>query len=164
MYGKPKKVEHFTDFPDGGGYPHGFLEWAFGIMGVSNPASVLHLCSGSVVTGTRVDIRPEVTPDIVADCRSVPLPDGSFDFIMADPPYSPEYAENLYGTGASYPKPFEILTEAARLLRPRGLVGLLHFQVPYFRKPLHLVSVHGITQGIGYNIRAWTLLRKDPIS
>lgn len=160
MYGKPKSALHFGDFPDGGGYPKGFIEWAYDLMGVEDPARVLHLCSGSMVTGVRVDIRPEVNPDIVADARNVPLPDGSFDFILADPPYSQDYATNLYGTGDHYPGPGQIMREASRLLRPGGQVGLLHFQVPMIRKPLRLVGVYGITTGLGYAIRAWTHCRK----
>lgn len=113
MFGVPKPVQHFEDFPDGGGYPKGFLEWAFAVMGCEDPSRVLHLCSGSVLSGVRVDIRPERKPDIVADCRSVPLPDGSFDFILADPPYSEEYARNLYGTADHYPLPGQIVKAQA---------------------------------------------------
>jgi hypothetical protein len=79
---------------------------------------------------------------------------------MADPPYSQEYAANLYGTGDSYPKPGEILREAARLLRPGGKVGLLHFLIPMTRKPLKMRRVYGITTGNGSAIRAWTLCEK----
>lgn len=160
MYGRPKLAAHFDAFADGGGYPIGFVEWALEEMGCDDPAAVLHLCSGSVVTGTRVDIRPEMKPDIVADCRNVPLPDESFDFILADPPYSEEYAAVLYDTELDYPRPGQILHEACRLLRPGGKVGLLHFQVPMSRKPLRVLGVYGVTTGAGFNIRAWTLLEK----
>ena len=85
----------------------------------------------------------------------------SFDVILADPPYSPEYAKNLYGTDADYPKPGQISREACRLLKPGGLFGLLHFQVPMTRRPMRLVRVYGITTGAGYAIRAWTLCRKE---
>lgn len=159
MFGKPKEALHWGPFPDGGGYPLGFMEWALDEMG-ADADKVLHLCSGSVRTGTTVDIRPEMNPDIVADCRNVPLPDGSFGFIMADPPYSEEYAGNLYSTEASYPKPGQILAEATRLLRPGGLVGILHHQVPVFRKPLKLVRVYAVHRGCGFAIVAWTLFRK----
>jgi hypothetical protein len=155
-----KDVEHFGPFPDGGGYPLKFLKRAYEILGVTNPSTVLHLCSGSIKTGIRIDIRPDMQPDYVCDCRQTPLPDDSIDWIVADPPYSKEYAENLYGTGAYYPKPGEILREASRLLRPGGRVGLLHFQVPMFHRPLRLVGVFGITTGLGYNIRAFTVLEK----
>jgi len=162
MYGKPKPALHFEDFPEGGGYPKGFVEWAYELMGVTDPSKVLHLCSGSMVTGVRVDIRANTNPDIVADCRAVPLPDESFDWILADPPYSEDYATNLYGTRDSYPKPGQIAKEAARLLRPGGKFGLLHFQVPMIRKPLKMLGVYGITTGAGYAIRAWTLCEKRP--
>lgn len=160
MYGKPKHAKHFNHFPDGGGYPTGFIEWACVQMGCPDPARILHLCSGSVVTGTRVDVRAEMNPDIVADCRNVPLPDSSQDFILADPPYSVEYAANLYGTEDHYPLPGQIMREACRLLKPGGKVGLLHFQVPMIRKPLGIVGVFGVTTGCGYAIRAWTLAQK----
>src|SRR4051812_36140049 len=108
MYGRPQPVVHFQDFPDGGGYPRGFIEWALGEMKCEDPSRVLHLCSGSVTTGTRVDVRSDTTPDIVADCRAVPLDDASVDYILADPPYSVEYARDLYGTEANYPRPRQI--------------------------------------------------------
>lgn len=128
---------------------------------VVDQTKVLHLCSGSMLTGIRVDIRAEKNPDIVADCRDVPLPDGSIDWILADPPYSVEYAKNLYGTEDSYPKPSQIVKESMRLLKPGGLLGLLHFQVPMIRKPAKIVNVYGVTTGSGYAIRAWTLMQKS---
>ena len=161
MYGKPKPALHFGDFPDGGGYPKGFIEWAFSIMGVKDPEDVVHLCSGSIKTGITVDIRPELNPDIVADCRNTGIASNSIHFILADPPYAQDYAENLYGTGSVYPKPGEILKEASRILVDGGLVGIMHFIVPMTRKPLKMLGVWGITTGAGYAIRAWSLFRKD---
>lgn len=160
MYGF-KEAEHFDPFPDGGGYPHRFLARAFETLGVTDPEKVLHLCSGSMRSGVTVDIRPEMRPKIIADCRSIPLPDTSVQWIMADPPYAESYAENLYGTGKFYPKPGEILKEASRLLVPGGRVGLLHFMVPMVRRPLKLVGVWGITTGSGYAIRAWSVFEKE---
>lgn len=154
------QAQEFRPFPDGGGYPVGFLQWAYTTLGVTAPAEVLHLCSGSVEVGVTVDIRPEMKPTILADARHVPLPDASVPWVMADPPYSEDYARNLYGTGAEYPKPSELLREAARLLMPGGRVGILHFQVPMHRSALRLVTVYGITQGPGYNIRAWSVYEK----
>jgi len=150
----------YEPFPDGGGYPHGFLERAYMTLGVTDPTRVLHMCSGSVKVGITVDIRPELNPTIVADVRNVPLPDESVDWIMTDPPYNREYAENLYGTGAKYPAPGAILKEAARLLRPGGRVGMLHFLVPMFKSPLSLVGIWGVSTGLGYQIRAWTVFEK----
>jgi len=160
MYGKPKEAIWFTDFPDGGGYPKGFLEWAFEIMGVTDPSLVLHLCSGSIISGITIDIRPEMNPTYVCDCRHTPFPDESFDFILADPPYAENYAQNLYNTKEVFPKPGEILKEASRLLKIGGQIGLLHFIVPVTRRPMKIKKVYGITTGNGNAIRAWTLLEK----
>lgn len=73
-----------------------------------------------------------------------------------------EYAETLYGTG--YPRPSHLLAEAARVLEPGGRVGFLHFLVP---KPgsalLTIERIWGVSQGCGYRIRAFTVLRRrDP--
>ena len=155
-------AQDFGVFPDGGGYPIGFLEHAYEWLGVTNPDLVLHLCAGSMQRGITVDIRPEMNPDVVCDARATPFDDESFDWIMIDPPYSEEYARNLYGTEKHYPKPGQLMREAGRLLKPGGMVGLLHFQVPMVRKTLKIVEVRGITTGLGYAIRAFTICRKMP--
>jgi len=160
MFGDPKPTVHFDPFPDGGGYPFRFLEWAFAMMGVDSPEDVLHVCSGSVRTGTTVDIRPSCRPKVVGDARALPFRDGSFRHVLADPPYTPEYAENLYGTRNVYPLPGQIVKEASRVLAPGGHLGLLHFQVPMIPGGMRLLGVWGITQGSGYRIRAWSLLER----
>lgn len=153
-------AEDFGPFPDGGGYPLRFLERAYALLGVTDPDRVLHLCSGSVRRGVTVDVRPEVNPTVVADARHTPFPDASFRWVLTDPPYSEEYARNLYGTEAHYPEPGAIMAEAARLLEPGGRVGMLHFEVPMIRRPLRLVGVWGVTTGLGYKIRAFTVAEK----
>ena len=160
MFGLPE-AEFFGPFPDGGGYPIHFLHKAFQIMGVANPQQVLHVCSGSMKIGIRVDIRPEMRPTIVADVRCLPFADNSFWWIMADPPYSREYAENLYGTGAAYPDPHRLAAECLRVLRPGGFLGFMHHMVPKFSRPGRIFKVYTITQGPGYNVRAWTLFTKE---
>lgn len=159
MFGS-SSAEDFGAFPDGGGYPLRFLDRAYEWLGVENPDLVLHLCSGSMQRGIRVDIRPEMNPDVVCDARSTPFDDETFDWIMIDPPYSEEYARNLYGTELNYPRPGQLMREASRLLRPGGRVGFLHFQVPMIRRPLRVVDVRGITTGLGYAIRAFTIAEK----
>lgn len=148
-----------------GGYPVGFLERAYVTLGVTDPARVLHMCSGGVGVGITVDIRPEVKPTIVADARHIPLPDESIDWIMADPPYAETYAEMLYGTGSVYPRPTHLLKEAARLLKPGGRVGLLHYIVPLpdrNRIPrLDLERVYGVWCGMATAIRAWSVWQKQ---
>ena len=163
MFGLPEALQ-YGPFPEGGGYPKGFLTKAYEILGVTDPTQVLHVCSGSMKIGIRVDIRPEVEPDIVADARHLPFPDNSFQWIMADPPYSQEYATNLYGTGDVYPNPHNLVDECLRVLAPGGMLGFMHHIVPKFHKPGKIVKVYGISQGPGYNIRAWSVFSKLPIS
>lgn len=165
MYGAPQPVHMFDSFPDGGGYPKRFLEWAYREMRVDDPRCVLHLCSGSVRHGYTIDARESVQPLIVADVRHLPIRSESFQWILADPPYAADYAKNLYHTEAVYPTPGEILKECARVCVTGGLIGLLHFIVPMTRKPLKIKRVFGITTGNGSAIRAWTLPEKvDPES
>jgi SAM-dependent methyltransferase len=159
MFGMPE-AEMYDDFPEGGGYPKRFLSKAYEIMGVTDPDQVLHVCSGSVKTGVRVDIRAEKNPTIVTDACSLPFPDDSFQWILADPPYTADHAENLYGTGSVYPSPHVLTQECLRVLKPGGFFGIMHHMVPKFKKPGKLVKVYAITQGPGYNIRAWTLFTK----
>lgn len=161
MFGKPQPAAHFEAMPDGGGYPKGFVEWALGLMGCEDADEVLHVCSGSMRTGVRVDVRPTMRPSVVADGRALPFKAGTFRYVLIDPPYAEDYAKNLYGTAARYPSPGALLREAARVMRPGGRVGLLHFLVPVIRRPLRIERVYGVTTGSGYAIRAWTLLRRE---
>lgn len=158
---KIRSAQHLDPFPDGGGYPIGFVKWALEKMGCVDFGQVLHMCSGSMLTGMRLDIRIKTNPDIVADCRDTPFPNESFDFILADPPYTYDLAAKLYKTEDVFPKPFHIMKEALRLLRFGGKFGILHPMIPMIRKPFRIIDVWGITNGCGYNIRAFTLMVKN---
>jgi len=78
---------------------------------------------------------------------------------MIDPPYSVEYAETLYGT--EYPRPSHLLSEATRICQPGGRIGFLHFLVPRPPGGTRFISCHGITTGLGYRIRAFTIYQRD---
>jgi len=151
-------LDLYAPFRDGGGYPKGFLELAYREMGVEDPDKVLHVCSGSLATGITVDIRLATKPLVVADGQKLPFQSNSFRWILIDPPYTKEYAKNLYGT--EYPKPGRLLGEAARVLQENGKVGLLHFLIPMFHQPLKMLGVYGITCGLGQNIRAFSVFQK----
>lgn len=146
-----------------GRYPKGFLEWAIRELGVA-PHKILHVCTGGMSSeeahgGLRLDLRSAAAPDVIADGRALPFLDGVWDAVMIDPPYSVEYAKSLYGV--EYPRPSHLLREAARVVKPGGQIAILHFIVPVPPKGTDLVRVVGITQGLGYRIRAWTIYRRQ---
>jgi hypothetical protein len=147
--------------PVWGAFPKGFARVAVRALGVS-PAEVLHLCSGALgreVGGVRVDIRQDARPDVRADARDLPFRDATFGGVLIDPPYSVEYAHELYGT--DYPRPSHLLAEACRVVKANGRVGILHFLIPSSPPGLRILSVTGVQQGCGYRIRAFTLMVKE---
>ena len=154
------QTEGFTPPPIWGQYPKGFVEFAARAIGVQRDR-ILHVCAGALPPGEglRVDIRPETRPDIVADGRRLPLPDASIDAVLIDPPYSVEYAEQLYG--CDYPRPSHLLAEAGRVARAGAPIGLVHFLVPTPPAACAIERVYGISTGPGYRIRAFTVMRKE---
>ena len=99
-----------------GGFPLHFEQNLVQLLGY--PERVLHPFGGLAEIGTRVDLNPELEPDIVADAHELPLEDGSWDLVILDPPYSDEEAKEIYGTPAL--KPSRYTAEAVRVLRPGG--------------------------------------------
>ena len=83
----------------------------------------IQVFSGMAETGFRVDIRPEVNPDLVADAHALPLENDLFDAGMADPPYTPEFAKKLYGV--EYPRWGEWTKELVRVVKPGGRIGIM---------------------------------------
>lgn len=100
------------------------LELAKEILG--NPlAKILNLFCGMNKEGFRIDLNPEVRPDILGDAHKLEeLVDTKFDIILADPPYSTEEAKQLYGT----PKlNYKVWTGGCeKVLNPGGLLIVYH--------------------------------------
>ena len=143
-----------------GAFPKRFLRWATKQLHC-DPREVLHVCSGGLARGhgTRVDVRRSAAPDVVADGRSLPFQDDSFAAALIDPPYSVEYAADLYGT--DYPRPSHLLAEASRVVRHCGRIGIVHFLVPMPPPGCKLEKVRALTTGCGYRIRALTIFVKE---
>jgi SAM-dependent methyltransferase len=99
-----------------GAFPLYFEENLVRLLGY--PEAILHPFGGRAETGTRVDIRPEVEPDRVADAHDLPFADDEFDCVVLDPPYSDEEAQTLYGTPPLRPAVY--VAEAVRVLKPGG--------------------------------------------
>lgn len=102
---------------------------------------------------------PELLP---ADATAVPWPDASCDFISADPPWGDDIGTHE-GNAVLYPA---FLDEAARLLRPGGLLVLLSHELTLMQRLLRqgnssLVTLselrvwHG-----GHHPRIWLFRRK----
>jgi len=124
-------------------------------------SEVLHVCSGGLPPGEgiRVDIRPEAKPDILADGRKLPLCDGSQAAVLIDPPYTEHYAKDLYGT--DYPRPAHLLAEAARVVRPNGRIGFVHYIVPNAPPGCRFIRAFGLSMGFGYPMRAVTIFERE---
>lgn len=153
--------------PDGfavfGRYPNGFLRHVLqaGLLSTSRRDDVLHVCSGTLSESQAwtVDIRAEARPRVQASGIALPFRDASFAAVMLDPPYSDEYARNLYKV--ENPRPAWLLKEAARVVVPGGRVGILHVAVPFSPPGCRLVNVWGISTGAGFRIRAFTVYQRD---
>lgn len=122
---------------------------------------ILHVCSGALRPGEgiRVDVRPEAKPDILADGRALPLADNCMDAVLIDPPYTEQYAQDLYGV--EYPRPAHLLKEAARVVKPDGRIGFVHYLVPMPPPNTRLVKVLGLSSGLGFSMRAVTIYQKE---
>jgi hypothetical protein len=145
-----------------GRYPVGFLrhirtaQW----LGRVRPEEILHVCSGTLgpEQAWTVDIRAEARPRVIATGTALPFRSESFRAVMIDPPYSDQYARNLYGI--AMPRNAALLKEAARVLVPGGRVGLLHVAVPFAPPGCAVVNVWGVSTGVGFRIRAFTVYEK----
>ena len=129
----------------------------------------LWLFSGSYKdpSGTTVDIKPELLPDIVANCEQLPFKDEQFDLVTLDPPYSEEEAKRLYDL--PYINLLKVMNEAARVCAAGGYVILLHRMIPFYHpmstshyKRLKVQATIGIYTIAGWtNMRALTVWRKQ---
>ena len=100
------------------------LQLARDILG-NQEASVLNLFCGMNVEGFRVDLNPEVSPDLICDAHEINTHlDRKFDIILADPPYSNEEAKQIYGTPKLNYKRWT--TSATELLNAGGLFIVYH--------------------------------------
>jgi len=86
---------------------------------------LLNVFCGMNQQGLRVDIKPEVNPDVVCDahCLHEKISE-TFDVILADPPYSNQEAAERYGTPKLCYKTWA--NECIALLNPGGLLIVYH--------------------------------------
>lgn len=84
----------------------------------------IHFFGGKAETGVRVDINTDVNPDILGDVENLEgVEDNTYEGGMADPPYTVEFAKNLYH--CKYPKWGLWTKELVRVVKPGGLIGIM---------------------------------------
>jgi SAM-dependent methyltransferase len=129
---------------------------------------VLWMFSGSMKgdkNNITTDIRKETGADIISSYDKLPIEDNSFDMIIADPPYNQLFAKEWK---ADLPKPKRIIQEALRILRPEGILILLHIVVtPTYQNSLNhqghcfkRIGLHPVLCGLHNAIRVTNVLQK----
>jgi len=111
-----------------GGMPLYCEEWLINLARnilVKDDIKILNLFCGMNKQGIRVDLNPEVNPDYLYDAHKITeILNDRFDVILADPPYSNQEAQELYGTPKlSYKK---WTAECEKLLIDGGLLIVYH--------------------------------------
>lgn len=124
---RPKR-DHYK-----GGMPLYAEEWLIDLAGdilgkhYNEGMKLLNLFCGMNKYGFRVDIKEEVKPHLIADAHKISEYKekiGTFDVILADPPYSTEEAKEIYGTPKLNYKKWT--AECEKLLNSGGLLIVYH--------------------------------------
>jgi hypothetical protein len=122
--------------------------------------NTLHMFSGSHNDfGVSTDFRSDSGAVIIAPFDAIPRDDGSFDNVLADPPYADHWQNQWHG---ELPKPKHILKEASRLVKPGGLVGILHIIIiPAYKEfGVERIAIHPILSGPNNALRCFNVFRK----
>lgn len=124
--------------------------------------NTLHMFAGSATWGVTTDMRAETGADIIAPFDTIPRDDNTFDHVLADPPYADHYQNEWHG---ELPRPKHILREAARLVKPGGLIGILHIIIIPAYKELGVcrVGLHPILAGPNNAVRVFNVFLKDAL-
>lgn len=127
------------------------------LIGPYNDKRILHLFCGiarfsNALEEVRIDINPDVEPDIVMDLRknTIPYPDNYFDVVYADPPYY------------DFP-PYSFVDEAVRVLKPHGFLVILHQLVYITPKNTKRWGLIAITTGPNMRMRTLNIFRKTKV-
>jgi len=106
------------------------------------------------------DLNRDLNPTVLADAHRLPFRDNTFSLVLMDPPYSQEY-EKLYHSPRVHL--VKAIHESMRVLKPGGILALLHFLCPKNPSigPFRRIALIGITCGVNHRIRALSVWRKD---
>ncbi len=112
---------------------------------------------------TTTDMRAETGCDIVSPYDSLPVSlAGKFDLVLADPPYNKGFGSEWTSHDKDLPKPKRILREAARMVKPGGLIIIMHIiNVPGYKiYNVERVAIHTLLTGPNNTNRTLNVLRK----
>lgn len=155
---RPRKKDKYL-----GGFPLHFERRLLELLNI-NPHrdKILQPFGGKAEYGIRMDINPEVKPDIVGDAHNLPFKDNVFDLVLLDPPYSSDEAMRLYGT--DHPKFKLYITEAVRVLRESGFLVMYHDVATPAIRDTRLVKRIFIESRMWHKLRCVHIHRKDTLS
>jgi hypothetical protein len=142
-----------------GQYPPTFLARALALFPYAN--QIVHCPSGAVAgPGLTIDlIRDHArSPQIIADAASLPLASATIDLVLSDPPYTSEDSA-IYGC-----TPFPLskfMSEARRVLRRGGHLGMLHMFYPAYRQnQWKLVGLIAVVTGANRATRIFSIFER----
>lgn len=141
-----------------GGFPGNYLDRVLSMF--ARPRRGLHLFSGAIPPTpgwVRVDLA--AAADVQADAHQLPFADGTFDLIVADPPYSAEAAAR-YGTPMINRR--LVLRECARVLEKGGCLVWLDTVLPPWRKAdFRLMGLIGLGTSQNRVVRATCIFERS---
>lgn len=120
---------------------------------------VLSMFCGSSQIGDTTDIRPETGAKFVCPFDDLPIPNNTYDMVIADPPYNKLFAKEWK---SDLPKPKIVLKEASRVVKINGLILILHIIIIPAYKELNVerIALHPILCGVNNAIRVLNVFRK----
>ncbi len=118
--------------------------------------SILNVFCGMNKYGYRVDLNPDVKPDLICDIHKLSSKlNKTFDIIIADPPYSDEETDELYGKHLPKLNYSKWTKECDKLLNPKGLFIIYHKYLVPNPDPLK----YKVTKRVTILNRVWHLPR-----
>jgi len=143
-----------------GAFPPSFLRRVMCLF--PEAEDILHLFSGSLtddVAGDRMDINPDLNPDIVGDAEELSQHvSKQYDLIIADPPYTAEDADH-YGT--TMVNRNKVVKECYQVLKPGGYLVWLDMVYPmYAKREMQLVGTIGIVRSTNHRVRCVFIYQK----
>lgn len=143
-----------------GGYPAGYLKRVRALF--PEKQRILHLFSGKVdvtaLPGDTLDVNPELHPTYLDDAQTLQrVPLGSYDLVLADPPYSVEDC-NHYGT--SMVKRNRVLRALERLPAGAHVVWLDQVLPMYRKRAFAIEATIGMWKSTNHRFRGITIFRR----